>query len=48
VAKVVPAVRPWIGLASCRGATSALELAAGEAARRGLAVGDRLAVTGGA
>jgi uncharacterized membrane protein (UPF0127 family) len=41
VVKVVPNVRPW-RLAAARGARMALELPAGEAARRGVSVGDRL------
>jgi uncharacterized membrane protein (UPF0127 family) len=41
VVKVVPALAPW-RVAGARGAKSALELPAGEAARRGLEVGDRL------
>jgi uncharacterized membrane protein (UPF0127 family) len=41
VLKVVPELRPWRA-AGCRGARQVLELAAGEAARRGLATGDRL------
>lgn len=39
-------VRPWLGLAACRGASSALEVSAGEAARLGLLVGDRLRLEG--
>jgi uncharacterized protein len=41
-------IRPW-RMARARGARAVLELADGEAARRGIAVGDRLAlgVTGG-
>lgn len=35
-------LRPWLGMAMCRGATSALEVPAGEAARQGIAVGDEL------
>jgi uncharacterized membrane protein (UPF0127 family) len=35
-------VRAWIGLAWCSGATGALELEAGAAARLGLAAGDPL------
>jgi uncharacterized membrane protein (UPF0127 family) len=41
VRKVVAALAPW-RMAGCRGASSALELPAGEASRRGLQVGDRL------
>lgn len=36
-------LRPW-RIASCRGAKSVLELTAGEAARQGIEVGDRLVV----
>lgn len=39
-------VRPWLGLAACRGASSALEVPAGEAARLRLEVGDRLRLEG--
>ena len=41
VLKIVPELRPWRASA-CRGARQVLELAAGEAARRGLTTGDRL------
>jgi uncharacterized membrane protein (UPF0127 family) len=41
VLEVVPALVPWRA-AGRRGAKAALELAAGEAARRGVAAGDRL------
>jgi uncharacterized membrane protein (UPF0127 family) len=41
VVKVVPKVRPW-RIAAGRGARMALELAAGEAARRRVEVGNRL------
>jgi uncharacterized membrane protein (UPF0127 family) len=41
VKKVVEALRPW-RLAGCRGAKAALELPAGEAARRGVTLGERL------
>jgi uncharacterized membrane protein (UPF0127 family) len=41
VVKVVPELRPW-RFAFGRGARSALELAAGEAARRGIAAGQQL------
>jgi uncharacterized membrane protein (UPF0127 family) len=41
VVKVVRNLKPWRA-AGARGARSALELAAGEAARRGLDVGQRL------
>lgn len=42
VVAIQEGVRPWVGLAACRGASSALEVPAGEAARRGLRPGDRL------
>jgi uncharacterized protein len=41
VVGIRPEVRPWRA-AACRRARSALELRAGEAARRGLRVGDAL------
>jgi uncharacterized membrane protein (UPF0127 family) len=41
VVKVVPALKPW-RTAGARGARSALELAAGEAGRRGIEPGTRL------
>jgi uncharacterized membrane protein (UPF0127 family) len=41
VKKVVDALRPW-RMASCRGARAAVELPAGEAARRGITVGEQL------
>jgi uncharacterized membrane protein (UPF0127 family) len=41
VVKVVPSVKPWRTTAA-RGARAVLELAAGEADRRGIRVGDRL------
>lgn len=41
VAKIAADLRPW-RLAGARGAKSVVELPAGEAARRGLNVGDRL------
>ena len=41
VAAIRPELRPW-SLASARGASSVLELAAGECARLGLAAGDEL------
>ncbi|HEU4450586.1 MAG TPA: DUF192 domain-containing protein [Gaiellaceae bacterium] len=44
VLKVVEHLAPW-RLAGCRGAKAVLELPAGEAARAGLAVGDRLTIT---
>lgn len=40
-------LRPWLGLAACRGATAALEVGAGEAARHCIAEGDELVVEGG-
>jgi uncharacterized membrane protein (UPF0127 family) len=41
VLKVVPGLRPW-RIASRRGARAVLEIAAGEAERRGLAEGEQL------
>jgi uncharacterized membrane protein (UPF0127 family) len=41
VRKIVPDLRPW-GMAGCRGARVTVELGAGEAARHGLTVGERL------
>jgi uncharacterized protein len=41
VVKIAADLRPW-RMAAARGAKSCLEIAAGEAARRGLSVGDRL------
>jgi uncharacterized protein len=41
VVKVASDLRPW-RVAGARGAKSVLEIAAGEAARRGISVGDRL------
>jgi hypothetical protein len=41
VRKIVEALAPW-RLAGCRGAKAALELPAGEAARRGVTLGERL------
>ena len=46
VVRIVENLRPW-RTASCRGAKEVVELAAGEASRRGLAVGDRLVLDGG-
>jgi uncharacterized membrane protein (UPF0127 family) len=43
VVKIVADLKPWRA-AGARGAKSCLEIAAGEAARRGLSVGDRLVV----
>src|SRR5918999_1959133 len=42
VIKIHPEVGPWRTV-SCRGAREVVELAAGECARRGLVVGDRVA-----
>lgn len=42
VVEVRPAVRPWLGLAWCRRASSAIELAAGRADSVGLRPGDGL------
>ena len=48
VLKVMAGLKPW-RMSSCRRAHGVLELAAGEAARRGIAVGDRIsAVEAGA
>jgi uncharacterized protein len=41
VKKVVETLRPW-RMAGCRGARAAVELPAGEAARRGITVGEQL------
>ena len=41
VVKIAADLRPW-RMAAARGAKSVVEIAAGEAARRGLNVGDRL------
>src|SRR4051794_41265626 len=41
VVKIASDLRPW-RMAAARGAKSVLEIAAGEAARRGLSEGDRL------
>jgi len=46
VVRIVENLRPW-RTASCRGAKEVVELAAGEAGRRGLAVGDLLVLEGG-
>lgn len=48
VLKVAPRVRPWLGLAACSGARTAVELEAGAAERAGLAPGDVLRLTRGA
>ena len=45
VIRIVENLRPW-RTASCRGAKEVVELAAGEASRRGLAIGDRLRLDG--
>ena len=42
ILKVCRAVRPWIGMAWCTGATAVVELAAGRAAELGLVEGDVL------
>jgi uncharacterized protein len=44
VLKIISEVRPW-RIRSCRGANAVLELAAGEAERRGLTAGDRLDIS---
>jgi uncharacterized membrane protein (UPF0127 family) len=41
VVKIAADLKPW-RMAGARGAKSTLEIASGEAARRGLSVGDRL------
>jgi uncharacterized membrane protein (UPF0127 family) len=41
VVKIAADLKPW-RVAAARGSKSVLEIAAGEAARRGLSVGDRL------
>lgn len=43
VLRVADAVKPWRA-AACRGARAVLELAAGEASARGIAVGERLSL----
>jgi uncharacterized membrane protein (UPF0127 family) len=43
VVKISADLKPW-RMAGARGSKSVLEIAAGEAARRGLTVGDRLSV----
>jgi uncharacterized membrane protein (UPF0127 family) len=43
VVKIAADLKPWRA-AAARGAKSCLEIAAGEAARHGLTVGDRLSV----
>lgn len=43
ILKIVPGLKPW-RMASCRRARSVLEIAEGEAERRGLRVGDRIQV----
>jgi uncharacterized membrane protein (UPF0127 family) len=43
VVKIAANVKPW-RMAGARGAKACLEIAAGEATRRGLSVGDRLSV----
>ena len=43
VVKIAADLRPW-KIAGSRGAKAVLEIPAGEASRRGLTVGDRLAV----
>jgi uncharacterized protein len=42
VLKIAEQVGPW-RMRSCRGALAVLELTAGDAARRGIAVGDQIA-----
>jgi uncharacterized membrane protein (UPF0127 family) len=45
VVRIVPELRPW-RTASHRGAKAVLELAAGEAARRGVRIGEQLRLEG--
>lgn len=47
VLKIVPRVLPWLGLAACRAARATIELEAGAAERRSLAVGDVLELGSG-
>lgn len=42
IRKIVPGLRPWIGVSWCSGAGSALELEAGRAAAEGIRVGQKL------
>ena len=42
VLKVAAHLRPWLGLSVCPGAWGCIELASGEAARLGIAAGERL------
>ena len=42
IRKIVPELRPWIGLSMCPGAWGVVELAAGEAMRLGLQQGQQL------
>ena len=46
VLRVVEALRPWRAR-SCRGSRVVIEMPAGEAARRGVTVGERLELLGG-
>ncbi len=46
VLRVADAVKPWRA-AACRGARAVLELTAGEASARGIAVGERLSLRDG-
>jgi hypothetical protein len=46
VLKVSPDVAPW-KVAACKGAKGVVELAAGEAGRRGVRPGERLALSNG-
>ncbi len=41
VKKIVPNLRPWLGVSICFGAQSVIEFAAGESARLNLKVGDK-------
>lgn len=42
VLKVAAHLRPWLGLSACPGAWGCIELTSGEAARLGIAAGERL------
>ena len=42
ILKIVPGLRPWLGLSACPGAWGVLEMTAGEAERLGLAPGQIL------
>ena len=42
ILKITRYLRPWLGLSVCPGAWGCIELASGEAARLGIAAGERL------